>query len=461
MNEKEVIDQSTKTPIRLGSAIMSFARSLAALREFVEVIHPLLDAHYREFIQQHRLELLPLALGMNAALESPFLSEEEVLGLTKELKYELKLTKSEGKVTFAIPPEFERQTVTAMKGAFKNITHNALLYRSALISLVSSAEWLLSQIIRQHLELYPDAVGTRDKALSLEDLKTFGSIEDATQHLISQRIDEIMRGSFEDWIKYLQEKMKLSLGYLAPHKEKLVEVFQRRNVTVHNNGLANSTYIAKVVPALRQGISIGYEIPIPQEYLNEAIDLVESLFILFAAELWKQLDPKDVSRGRMLIDIAFDRLQEERWSVAEALSLFLTKDKQLPDRDQTTGQLNYWQCLKWQGRFEEVVDNVKSADFSAKDELYQLARHGLLDQAADFITLLPKVIKAGKLDRDKLMSWPIFKEIRKTEEFAKFIESYGKELNLAVEQLQKAPNADADTRVGADPGNAIVQPPIN
>src|SRR5581483_11733704 len=114
-----------------------------------------------------------------------------------------------------------------------------LLYRSALISLISSAEWFLSQVIREHLVLHPDAAGTKEKVLSLDDLKTLGSIQDATNYVIDSRIDELMWGGFESWFTYLIEKMKLSAGYVKTKKNEIIEVFQRRNVMVHNNGLAH------------------------------------------------------------------------------------------------------------------------------------------------------------------------------------------------------------------------------
>ena len=38
------------------------------------------------------------------------------------------------------------------------------------------------------------------------------------------------------------------------------------------------------------------------------------------------------------------------------------------------GLLNYWQSVKWQGRFESIQKEVEQADFSAKDPLYQLAQ---------------------------------------------------------------------------------------
>ena len=90
--------------------------------------------------------------------------------------------------------------------------------------------------------------------------------------------------------------MNLSMGYLKPLRAKLIEVFQRRNVIVHNNGIVHPFYLKKVDPALRLGITKGDRLGADSDYLTGAIDLVEMTFILIGAELWKKWQPEDADR---------------------------------------------------------------------------------------------------------------------------------------------------------------------
>ncbi len=190
---------------------------------------------------------------------------------------------------------------------------------------------------------------------------------------------------------------------------------------VHNNGLAHSSYMEKVAPELRVGVVIETQLPISSQYLSKSIDLIETNFVLIAAELWKQLDANDSRRGSVLTDIAFERLKQGHWEVAEGLSFFLLNDKRLPERDQIIGTLNYWQSLKWQNRFEQVRKDVELVDFSAKDELYQLGRYALLDDGDNFFSMLPAVFRAEKLDMERLTTWPIFREMRKLRAYQAFV----------------------------------------
>ncbi|MFL6310981.1 MAG: hypothetical protein ACJ71W_02650 [Terriglobales bacterium] len=419
-------------PYTFGSAINSFANSLNALRDFVALVDSLLDEQQRKLFQTHEKEILTLGLGLNALLKEPMLSDEEADTIKRHVDPEVKIeVTGENSVMIALDKIGTKEGYeTAFKAITRGGTHKSLLYRSALISLISSVEWFLSQILHQHLQQHPDASGIKDKLLSLEELKSFNSIDDARKYLVDLRIDEIMWGSFEDWIKYLTEKVKLSLGYIKPAREQLIEIFQRRNVVVHNNGIANSTYLYKVPPDLREGVSLGEQLPISPEYLSKGIDLLESNFILIAAELWKQLEPENASRGDTLTNISFERLTQEKWHVAEGLSFFIKNDKALPDRNQTIGLLNYWQALKWQDRFAEVKESVTDADFSAKDEIYQLARFALLEDNPKFFNLLPQALRNKKLTDEELSTWPIFRGIRKLTEYSEFIREHGKEFGF-------------------------------
>lgn len=396
----------------------------------------MLDEHNKKFAQEYQKEILTLSLALNALSEKPALSDSQSEGIKKKLGYETKIEVT-GKNSVTIFLEgvnasesSKEKYDAAVKMMITGGSHRVLLYQSALISLISSVEWFISQTLREYFEEYPEAAGIKDKQLTLEELKSFDSINDARKYLIDIRIDEIMRGSFEDWLKFFSEKVKLSLGYLKPSKDLLGEIFQRRNVVVHNNGIANSIYFYKVPSDLRENVSLGKQLLVSREYLNKSIDLIESNFILLGAELWKQLDANDEGRGSILIEVSFDRLMQQRWFVAESLSYFTKNDKGLTERDQTVGLLNYWQALKWQGRLNEVRRDIDNVDFSAKDEMYRLARFALLDDYKEFFNLLPQVLHNKKLGVDELKTWPIFQGIRQTNEYAEFVRTRGKEFEF-------------------------------
>lgn len=401
-------------------SIQNFSDTLSALNDFVSIIGPVLDQNVAEILTNKSRDLIPLAfvLGSSGSPVDVPITTENAAVLKEKFGGEFMVEQLEsGRCRLEFSGEAGERFSSALKSVQVGTQHKSLLYRSALISLVSAAEWFLSQVVREYFTRYPDAAGIKDKTLSFKELTTLGNVDEARQHLINLRIDEIMWGGLDDWLKFFSGTVKLSMEYLSAQKDMLQEVFQRRNVVIHNNGIVHSSYMVKVASHLRDGIVLGRELAISPVYLQSAIDTVELSFLLIAAELWKQLDPKSKERGRVLIKRAFNSLKSENWRLAEALSYFTMQDKQIPERDQLIGRINYWQALKWQGRFAEVRNEVEQADFTAKDETYQVARQTLLDKFDDVVGSIPCLLKAEKLSRKQLEEWPIFRELRKSQVF--------------------------------------------
>lgn len=411
----------------ITSEIRRFSDNLSGLREFVDVIRPVLEGQQKAESERSARDLLPLLLVADALETNDFKLTKEQRETFKQQfgGGQLKVEKVEveenadnaAKASFTVSGPAGQRFLSALRRLEKSNYHSELLYRNTLIALVSAAEWFLSQILHVHFEDHPEAAGTRDKTLSLKELQAMDSVADARRYLVDLRVEEILRGSFEDWIAFLHDQLKLSMDYLSKDKSRIIEICQRRNLLVHNAGHVNQIYRNKVPEDLQEKTPPGGAVKVSQEYLQEAIDTFERGFILIAAELWKKKDPTTEARGNLLIVITFEHLLAQRWQVAEGLAYFLTQDRRLPERDQLVGQINYWQCLKWQDRFEEVREEVERADFSAKEEQYRLAQLALLDDETAFFELLPSVLEAGKIKLSDLKGWPLFRGMRDTETY--------------------------------------------
>ena len=93
------------------------------------------------------------------------------------------------------------------------------------------------------------------------------------------------------------------------------------------------------------------------------------------------------------------------------------KDKRMTEELRLVANFNYWQSLKWQGKFEEIEAEVAEADFSAKQLKFKLGQAALLDQEERFFELLPQVLESSEITRADLFGWPLFRAIRSSERF--------------------------------------------
>jgi hypothetical protein len=325
-----------------------------------------------------------------------------------------------------------------MEDSAKSMYHITLLYKNSFISLLSSVEWFLSQILHYYYDKHPDAAGVQKKTLTLADLKGFNSIHDAEKYLVDLKIEEILRNSFDNWINLLKTELSLKLGYLTDAlRDELIEIYQRRNLLVHNGGIVNSIYLAKVSEDYRKGIKLNDTLDVDKTYLDNAILKLQKSFILIAAELWKNLDKDDKSRGDVLITIVYDNLLQSRWDICEGLSYFILHDAKLDPIDKVVSQLNFWLCKKRTNQFSGVKKEIDAADYSDKKEIFQLGLFALRDDKDSFFNMLPSALDSKQLNIERLEEFPIFKEMRETEEYARFkVETkYFKEPNQPVLKL--------------------------
>lgn len=299
-----------------------------------------------------------------------------------------------------------------------------LLCESALVMLVTIAESFLYRVFHAYYDRYPYPEGHAEKAFSLDDLRNFGSVEDAREYLLDQRIDAIMRGGFEFWVSALKKRQTLNLQMtcIECHRGVLSEVFQRRHLLVHNGGVVNEYYLRNVEEAQRADLALGKKVVISREYLAQAIDTVEACFMLIGVELWQKLGSLDTG---YLTEVLLECLSVEKFVLAEGLALFLrdAADKGA-ERDRLIAELNYWQTMRWKGDYEKVRSEVESTDYSAKSPVFRLGYSAVTGRADEFFVLLPEVLRSADLSPEDARAWPIFRVMREDPRFEEILQRH-------------------------------------
>lgn len=423
--------------------ISAFNDSLIAHREFVSLIDPFLNKRKEEFDKNIQpivfCSLIDKLLSSNKEWKEG--EKEEILGIKSNLEknankdYLENLTvdlvkkdgegdDSESEILIKVGSN-DILTREKLESAERAENHIDLLYTNSLISVLSSVEWYFSQLLHFYYEKYPDSSGVNKRTLTLTELKAFGSVQDAEKYLVDLKIEEILRGSFDSWVNLLSDEFKLGLNYLNDIKTDLIEIYQRRNLLVHNGGIVNSIYLSKVKDSQRQNIKLGCKVLVDKAYLDYAMNNLEKGFILIGAELWKKISLEDQDRAFILNEIVYDKLLESKWDVARSLSLFVIKDTKCDPIDKVVAQLNYWLCEKEMDRFDHVKKEVEEANYSDKNLLLQLGLYALKIDVVNFFKTLEMALDSDQFTIELLEEFPIMKEIRKTDEYAEFKKNSG------------------------------------
>lgn len=256
--------------------IRMFANTLDGLRSFVDLVQPFLDRKNRDVQKRHAGNLAPLLLGFVKS-EPSLLKSLGITGITEaqirdsfDGDIEIKKGKDGEKQSFSVKVSGPQSHAfdTAMLEIRQAKERVSLLYQNSLISLISAVECFLSQIIHTYYDEKPDAMSEKDKVFSFDDLKNFGSVEDARVYLIEKKVTDLMRSSFSDWITFFKKQARLSMSYLTPYMDTLIETCERRNLLVHNAGIVNSIYLSKVPLDLRKGKKKGVKLNLTRKYLS-------------------------------------------------------------------------------------------------------------------------------------------------------------------------------------------------
>lgn len=412
--------------------IWNYVNNLEGLRDFVDIVESHLVPKSEKEIRKRFEALAPIILAALKFAPKEFekmkhkLSEDEIRRSfpgTIHLDI-IERKKDEKHVAIRVEGKGSELFEQAMEDTIKDAERTKILYRSMLITLISSVEWFLSQILQGYINTYPDILETEEKTFSFNDLKDINNIKDARRILIDKKVENIMRGSFSDWISFFENTPKLSMSYLEENEPNLVECCERRNIIVHNGGVVNRIYLSRVSDKLTEGVKSGDEVDLTRDYLYKHIDLFEKCCILIACELWKNIEATDNKRAKVLRRVANQHLEKKRWSVAEGLYYFLMNDKKMQERDILVGKMSYWLCLKMQSRWDEIKSEVENADLTAKDRSFKLARFSLCEDREGFFKLFSVELKFKKANIDFYKSHPIFEFMRKDRRFNRLIKEF-------------------------------------
>lgn len=290
-----------------------------------------------------------------------------------------------------------------------------ILYSGSLMLLVTYFENLLAGILKKDFIRHPERASLGEKSVSYKLLSKIENIQDIRDILIEQEVTNIMYGNLSDWKRFFQKSMKLDVALWEEKFDVIEEIFSRRNLFVHNNGVINNTYLNKTNSHNKK--KIGEYVGISREYIDKALDIIEFLGISLIIEIWMKEFADDENETKTIINIIYDEyLETERWEMAKYFYQICLHSKKICTADRILCQINYWQCCKWEGEYDKVKNEIENLDISAYKPMYILGVLSLKEDYEKFFEIFDKQDDVGEIE---LREWPLFRELRNSEEYLK------------------------------------------
>jgi hypothetical protein len=140
--------------------------------------------------------------------------------------------------------EFGMQNFAAIRRFQENLDAAASTSRSLprllTVGLVASLEYHLNLIMKEIAARNPEAIFGREKMLPVREAVKFDSMEELKEFVINDEIDKAQRENFESQVSWIVSKSNMDdFTSNYPDWPNILELFERRNLFVHANGVVN------------------------------------------------------------------------------------------------------------------------------------------------------------------------------------------------------------------------------
>lgn len=329
-----------------------------------------------------------------------------------------------------------------------------------MVALISEFDSFVSGLIRLFYETKPDALNASEKTLTLAELSEFGSIDAAREYIIEKEIESVLRKNHSDQFDWLEAKFGLPLRKDLAIWPDFIEITERRNLFVHNDGIVTRHYLlsCQKVGVPLEGIKRGHRLEASLAYFAKAHDVVHELAVKLGHVSWRKIVPteQEDADGDIGGRILYNLILHGRYELAIRFGEFASEHfkKGRADVNKRMLVINLAQAYKWGGNSQKALDILDKEDWTASNAEFQLAVATLRDNLPLALSLMRQLGAAERPGKSAYKQWPLFQELRKNTEFQKTFEAiFGEPISVVVpEKPDPICTSDATSKDSNEPG---------
>ncbi|MCC9173493.1 hypothetical protein [Arthrobacter sp. zg-Y179] len=298
-----------------------------------------------------------------------------------------------------------------------------LLQRSVLISIVIGFETMLIDLATAAIRNNPKLANLENATLSLAELGSLGTVEEATDYLISRQVEDLARGSIDDWEKWFA-KIGVKLREIPADWVEFREIFARRNLFVHTNGRVSAQYVSVLSGAGAPGGDIpakGSNIDITTDYLAESCELVISTGALLVTSVWMKLADKDSQLPvAWILHTADLALEDGNFAACVRITEKITQalGSKLDLVASCRLKVTNWASRAMLGEEDVVAKEAEVWDVRGLDSLYSHFRSVFIRDDERAISELTLLVDQNRLSKHTVLTSKSYEKLRERSESA-------------------------------------------
>lgn len=370
------------------------------------------------YIKVINAQLTALPLILNLLATKTISDIKRVQKFIKDHDIKIEDTKDDN-ISIIIPYELNRDFKQLNDNVNTSILASELLSRNIIVSLVSGYDAFIGDIIKAIFYTCPELLNNCEKNISLTDLLTYESIDEAKQRIIEKEVETVLRENHTTQFVWLEKKLNTTLRKDLPAFKNFIEITERRNLFVHNNGEVSRQYIriCKDNDILDSDVKLGKQLSSDPAYITQCYNTLFEIGIKLGHVIWRKIVPSDrANADEYLNDICFDLLKQKKYELAISILTFATDIKKHSSLEIKytliiNKALAYYLTEK-QDECEKILD---SEDWSACASIYKLAVAILRNEYDQAVSIIKN--RSIQLRNEVFREWPLFTKFRETQLF--------------------------------------------
>tara|TARA_R110002051_G_scaffold23518_1_gene59119 strand:- start:421 stop:1899 length:1479 start_codon:yes stop_codon:yes gene_type:complete len=296
-----------------------------------------------------------------------------------------------------------------------------------IIGIVSSYEYYSSLLIREIYRSNAGMIEGSEKNISIKDVFLSGNLEDFKEIVIDKEIEDVMRRAFPDQIRWFENALSLKTPIREeyPKWDELVEIFERRNIFAHANGIVGKRYLDKLnnlkLPSDKTP-ERGQELYANGRYFKQSLENITEFGLKLIQVVWRKLYREEVDiADNSASDFAFDLIRKGEYKLASTIYRFLEANKNIDAELRLRNIVNLANCYALLND-EPTRDQVLAThEWAAVSDNYAIAVAAVKGDTAKVIALMKKLKHDEEWYETFYEEWPVFFHVR---EDADFIEAF-------------------------------------
>ena len=354
-----------------------------------------------------------------------------------------KLIRSRSRSDLFVTHSLDIEELQTHLDRYMSAKRHSYAVRQAIFSgLVSSFDELLSALIRTMLRERPDIIKSMKQTVAIEDVVNASDFQQFQTGLIENIVKGISAETRSEQFRWLEKYAgSPDIKTVLKSYSRFIEVCERRNLYIHNDGRVSEDYIARILKVgLKPEKDLGQRLPIGQAYFREAADALLEAYVLVSQSCIRSLN-KSASRSfkeetdTIYNNCVYEQIKSKRFESGIRLAEMLLADNSIKDLARRMTIVNKAIAYDKMGRQKERDATLDSIDWTSAMPEFSISIAAIKGDVAEVCRLIPRLVESELLDVNGYYSWLAFDNVRHSSEFwEKLTEVYGEEVKSRIDQ---------------------------